>query len=84
MEEVTITAARETPMLESRGYSFVYRENEVNHCPGCGRTHWYIGRVSAQCGFCETAVPLASSAGRGAGTHHSGRRVIGEFDPASL
>ena len=22
----------------ARGYHAVYRENEVNHCPGCGRT----------------------------------------------
>ena len=30
-----------------RGYHAVYREHEVNHCPGCGRTHWLIGRMSA-------------------------------------
>ncbi len=42
-----------------RGYHAVYRSNEVNHCPGCGRTHWYVGRVSAECGFCGTALPLA-------------------------
>ena len=22
-----------------RGYHAVYREQEVNHCPGCGRVH---------------------------------------------
>ena len=42
-----------------RGSCIQYRENEVNHCPGCGRTHWYVGRVSAECGFCGTALPLA-------------------------
>ena len=41
-----------------RGYHAVYREHEVNHCPGCGRSHWYIGRFSAECGFCSTALPL--------------------------
>jgi hypothetical protein len=41
-----------------RGYHAVYRENDVNHCPGCGRTHWLIGRVSAECAFCSTALPL--------------------------
>ncbi len=35
-----------------RGYHAVYRENEVNHCPGCGRTHWYLGRMLAECAFC--------------------------------
>jgi hypothetical protein len=61
----------------SRGYCVVYRENEVNHCPGCGRTHWYVGRVSAECGFCSTALPLAEATSRGSGTHSRGhRRVI--------
>ncbi|MEO8175766.1 MAG: hypothetical protein ABI626_03810 [Sphingomicrobium sp.] len=45
----------------TRGYHAVYRDNEVNHCPGCGRTHWYLGRVSAECAFCSTALPLQES-----------------------
>ncbi|MFL6735106.1 MAG: hypothetical protein ACJ8EY_10470 [Sphingomicrobium sp.] len=45
----------------TRGYHAVYRENEVNHCPGCGRTHWYLGRVLAECAFCSTALPLEAS-----------------------
>ncbi|RIX29344.1 hypothetical protein D3M59_08605 [Sphingomonas edaphi] len=45
----------------ARGYHAVYRENEVNHCPGCGRTHWIIGRTLAECGFCATALPLSES-----------------------
>ena len=49
---------------QNRGYGIAYRENEVNHCPGCGRTHWYVGRVSAECGFCATALPLAAATGR--------------------
>ncbi len=44
-----------------RGYHAVYREHQVNHCPGCGRTHWYVGRTLAECGFCATALPLAES-----------------------
>lgn len=47
--------------LAQRGHHIVYRANESNHCPGCGRSHWYIGRVSAECGFCGTAVPLAET-----------------------
>ena len=47
--------------LAKRGHHIVYRVNESNHCPGCGRSHWYIGRVSAECGFCGTAVPLAEA-----------------------
>lgn len=48
--------------LAKRGHHIVYRANEANHCPGCGRSHWYIGRMSAECGFCGTAVPLAETA----------------------
>jgi hypothetical protein len=47
--------------LAKRGHHIVYRSNEANHCPGCGRSQWYIGRVSAECGFCGTAVPLAET-----------------------
>src|SRR3546814_13496086 len=43
-----------------RGYHAVYREGEINHCPGCGRSHWIIGRFSAECGFCATALALAA------------------------
>lgn len=43
---------------KARGYHAVYRENAVNHCPGCGRTHWYLGRLLAECAFCGTALPL--------------------------
>ena len=50
-----------------RGYHAVYREHETNHCPGCGRTHWIIGRVSAECAFCATALPLAEASMR---SHH--------------
>src|SRR5579885_2193931 len=48
--------------LAQRGHHIIYRANESNHCPGCGRSHWYIGRVSAECGFCGTAIPLAEAA----------------------
>ena len=48
-----------------RGYHAVYRENEVNHCPGCGRTHWYLGRALAECAFCSTALPLQEAYGQG-------------------
>ena len=48
----------------SRGYHAVYHDGEVNHCPGCGRTHWLIGRISAECAFCSTALPLAEASMR--------------------
>jgi hypothetical protein len=47
--------------LAQRGHHIVYRANSSNHCPGCGRSQWYVGRITAECGFCGTAVPLAES-----------------------
>jgi len=49
----------------ARGYHAVYHEGEVNHCPGCGRTHWLIGRVSAECAFCSTALRLREAGAQG-------------------
>ena len=48
----------------ARGYHAVYHDGEVNHCPGCGRTQWIIGRMSAECAFCATALPLAEASMR--------------------
>ena len=50
------------PKAAERGYHIVYREEQANHCPGCGHTHWYIGRLMAECAFCSTALPLESTA----------------------
>ena len=65
---------------QSRGYGFVYREDAVNRCPGCGRTNWYVGRVSAECAFCATALPLASATARGAAARSRGhgRTILSE------
>lgn len=58
------TVATDAPKFHERGYHAVYREHEANHCPGCGRTHWLIGRMSAECAFCSTALPLAEASMR--------------------
>jgi uncharacterized protein (DUF983 family) len=50
-----------------RGFQVLYHAGEANRCPGCGRSHWYIGRLSAECGFCGTALALAETARTGAG-----------------
>lgn len=55
----------------ARGYHVAYHENQVNHCPGCSRSHWYVGRVSAECGFCGTVLPLLEATMRGTGTYRN-------------
>ncbi len=39
------------------GYRPLYNGSSTP-CPGCGRTHWYVGRLSAQCAFCSTSIDL--------------------------
>jgi len=40
-----------------QGYSPLYRSGTV--CPGCGGAKWDVGRFSAECTHCHTALPLA-------------------------
>lgn len=69
----------------ARGYQLLYRVGEANHCPACGRTHWYVGRLSAECAFCATALALADTGITGVGLLHRARpeRVDGLFDRAA-
>ena len=66
-----------------RGYRVAYREGEVNRCPGCGRSHWHVGRLSAECAFCGTALPLAESLGAGAGLFRCSGRPIDDLADAA-
>ena len=59
------------------------RENEVNRCPGCGRSHWYVGRLLAECGFCGTALPLADSGTSGVGLVRRGQPYREDFANAA-
>jgi hypothetical protein len=61
--------------LPSRGYHAVYRLNTVNRCPGCGRSHWLLGRALAECGFCATALPLADTGMNGTGLFRRNHRA---------
>lgn len=59
------------------GYRFVYRANQPNYCPGCGHTHWMLGRATAECASCGTALPLAEGAMSGIGVHRGWQRPFG-------
>ncbi|MGE0179146.1 MAG: hypothetical protein AB7O91_04930 [Sphingomonas sp.] len=66
-----------------RGYHVAYREDQVNHCPGCGRSHWHIGRISVECGFCGTALPLTGKMAIGAGLFRPRARTGGDLAGAA-
>jgi hypothetical protein len=65
----------------ARGYYAAYRPHEVNHCPGCGRSHWLVGRLLAECAFCSTALPLLDGGMNGAGLFRRGYRPADEEMP---
>ena len=56
-------AKAEAPDLSARGYHVAYRGGGQDWCPGCGRQHWLVGRMYAECAFCSTAVPLNLTGG---------------------
>lgn len=67
-----------TPFQPGRsGYRIAYRAKEANHCPGCGRSHWLLGRMTAECAYCGTALPLNEGGMRGDGLFRvsDGRRA---------
>ena len=41
-----------------RGYLALYRVGHPRNCPGCGNRQWHVGRVMAECAFCQTALPI--------------------------
>lgn len=43
--------------IKDRGYVPLYRTGTA--CPSCGGSNWTIGRASAECAHCHTAIALA-------------------------
>lgn len=52
---------------QAHGYHILYRPDEQNRCPGCGQSQWIVGRVTAECAFCATAIAIADGNAAGAG-----------------
>lgn len=55
----TMVAAVDEPRVR-RGYVITYRPGQPNFCPGCGHSHWHVGRSTVECARCETALPIAA------------------------
>lgn len=49
----------------ARGYQVLFHVGETNRCPGCHGTNWHVGRITAECARCGTALPLAEAASMG-------------------
>jgi len=59
----SVEALSPHPMpAQGRGFLPLYHLDIENRCPGCGRSHWHVGRTMAECAHCETALPLALAA----------------------
>lgn len=44
-----------------RGLVVVYRRGHINFCPGCSLSNWSLGRKSAECNGCGTALDFAEA-----------------------
>lgn len=64
---LNLVALNDHARSPQRGFQPIYRLGETNHCPGCGRQHWIVGRLLAECAFCATAVPLMDAGMNGSG-----------------
>ncbi len=62
MQTDTISKIQSFGRSIGRAFIPLYHADTVNHCPACGHTHWHIGRSTAECAFCETALPLSAVA----------------------
>lgn len=52
--------------LDSIGWNgrpVVYRPGSETACPECGKTNWLVGRSTAECAHCATALPLSADQG---------------------
>lgn len=58
MSRTLVYGCAHSSRMNEVGFSPFYQRNSVNHCPGCGQAQWYVGRMSAECAFCGTALPL--------------------------
>jgi hypothetical protein len=79
---IPIRGERPGHNFAARGYSIVYRAEQPNYCPGCGRSHWYIGRLTAECAYCGTAIPMQDLSVQSASGGHSRNRKL--FMPSSF
>lgn len=47
--------------IPERGYAPLYHVGEEKQrCPCCHGLQWFIGRMSAECAKCGTALPLST------------------------
>jgi len=51
-----------------QGYAPLYQPGCT--CPGCGKSQWTVGRFSAECVYCATALPFGPARGVPATPHH--------------
>jgi len=43
---------------EARVPMLSYRPGRAIPCPACGERQWLVGRMTAECACCETALPI--------------------------
>jgi hypothetical protein len=63
-----------------QGYRLLYYPGQINRCPGCGGTSWWVGRTTAECAHptCSTALDI-EGADRTSATIVARRPTTDEF-----
>ena len=69
-------------MVTSEKRKGPFRPGEAAACPDCDATSWHVGRRSAECAFCGTALPLAGGGPLGAAAGRLRKGQKGSFRPA--
>ncbi|HEX4736809.1 MAG TPA: hypothetical protein VH331_04520 [Allosphingosinicella sp.] len=59
-----------------------FRQGDAVACAECGAANWLVGRRSAECAGCGTALPLAGGGASGAAAHRLRKGRKGSFRPA--
>lgn len=54
------------------GFQVYFHRDTVNHCPYCGHSQWVVGRVTAECGLCHSALPIKNPEFSGGGISRVG------------
>ena len=60
IRQLATAAMQKREHMARQAFVPTYRGNSP--CPGCGKSHWWVGRTMAECGFCSTAIPLGRAA----------------------
>jgi hypothetical protein len=74
VERGTVVPLRREPVKPVAGFygsdvklSPLFVQGKDNACPACNARSWNVGRITAECAVCETALPIVQPFDRNGG-----------------